>query len=219
MQMMQMTFVGYMLLFPGAFLAPIIHEYVKARVSAALGDVTIEKQNLHTFGIKKFFEPIGFFFMMYFNVGWGQPVQVSPLYYKDKRKGLLLTYLVPIAVSILLGLFVLLVWGAVRPAMIAWGAQQALLGSGWQNLAVMYIEAGVILFARCNIGIAVFNLLPVSPLAGSKILPLFLSPDAAVRMNYYEKPLQIILILMMMFGLVQALVFPIRDAIIGLAGF
>ena len=217
--MLQFTFIGYLLLLPGAFLAPIIHEYVKARVSLALGDVTIKKQGLDTFGIKKFFEPIGFFFMMYFNLGWGQPVQVSPLYYKDRRKGLLLTYLVPIAVSIMIGLVALLVWGAVNETLFAWGVQQAMMGIEWPSLAVLYIEAGVVLFARCNIGLAVFNLVPVSPLASSKLLPLFLSPETAVRMSYYEKPLQIIMVILLMFGLLQAFVFPVRDIIIGLVGF
>ena len=214
-----MSLMYYLLLLPGAFLAPIIHEYVKAKVSASLGDVTIEKQGLHTFGIKKFFEPIGFFFMMYFNLGWGQPVQVSPLYYKDKRKGLLLTYLVPVAVSILIGLVVLLIWGIVRPGLVSWGAQQALAGSGTPNLIVLYIEAGIILFARCDIGLALFNLVPINPLAGSKLLPLFLSPDTAVRMSYYEKPLQIIMVILLMFGLLQAFIFPLRDTITGLVGF
>ena len=216
---MQMPFVFYLLLLPGAFLAPIIHEYVKAKVSSALGDVTIEKQGLKSFGIKKFFEPIGFFFMMYFHLGWGQPVQVSPLYYKDRRKGLLLTYLVPIAVSIMLGLVVLLIWGAVRPSLLVWGAQQALAGSGGPNLVLMYIDAGVVLFARCNIGLALFNLIPINPLAGSKLLPLFLSPETSIRMSYYEKPLQIIMVIMLMFGLLQAFIFPMRDAIISLVGF
>ena len=214
-----MSLMYYLLLLPGAFLAPIIHEYVKAKVSANLGDVTIEKQGLHTFGIKKFFEPIGFFFMMYFNLGWGQPVQVSPLYYQDRKKGLLLTYLVPIAVSIMIGLVVLTIWGAVRPTLIIWGAHQAMLGSTVPNLILMYIEVGVVLFARCNIGLALFNLIPINPLAGSKLLPLFLSPDAAVRMSYYEKPLQIIMVIMLMFGFLQAFIFPIRDAITGLVGF
>ena len=219
MQIMQMTFIGYLLLFPGALLAPVIHEYVKAKVSAALGDVTIEKQGLRSFSIKKFFEPIGFFFMMYFHVGWGRPVQVSPLYYKDKRKGMLLTYLVPVAVNILIGLLVLLVWGALRPGLAVWSARQALAGSSLPNFLFPYVEAGIILFARTNIGLAVFNLLPVHPLAVSKLLPILVSPDAAVRMTYYEKPMQIIMILMLMLGFLQMLIFPIRDAIVGLVGF
>ena len=217
--MLQMSFMFYMILLPGAFLVPIIHEFVRAKVSAALGDATIEKQGLKTFGIKKFFEPIGFFFMMYFFVGWGQPVQVSPLYYKDRRKGLLLTYLVPIAVNILLGLLVILLWGAMRPTLIVWGAQQALLGSGLPNLVLFYIEGGVIWFARLSIGLALFNLVPVNPLAGSKLLPLFLSPETSVRMSYYEKPLQIIMVIMLMFGLLQAFLFPLRDMLIMLVGF
>ena len=214
--MIRFPFVIYLVILPAAFLAPIIHEYVKAKVSAALGDATIKKQELHKFGIKKFFEPIGFFFMMYFHVGWGQPVQVSPLYYKDRRKGLLLTYLVPIAVNIMLGVLVLLIWGALRPSLFAWGVLQA---SDLPYLIFFYIEGVVVWFARLNIGLALFNLIPISPLAGSKLLPIFLPPETSVRMSYYEKPLQIIMVILLVFGLLQAFLFPIREVLIQLVGF
>ena len=213
-------FTYYLLLLPGAFFAPIIHEFVKARVSAALGDVTIQKQGLMTFNPKKFFEPIGFFFMMYFNLGWGQPVQISPLYFKDRKMGVVLTYLVPIVTSIFIGILVLFIWGLIRFDLAAWATNQAIAGYGtWQSSLIRNINTGVILFAQCNIGLAIFNFLPVNPLAGSKLLPLILSPDASIRMSYYEKPLQVVMIIMLMFGFLQMLVFPIRDAIMAMAGF
>lgn len=214
-----MTFTYYLLLFPGAFLAPIIHEFTKARVAAAFGDVTIKKQGLYNFSPKKFFEPIGFFFLMHFNVGWGQPVQISPLYFKDKRKGILFTYVVPMLVNILVGLFVLFFLRGVMFGISANAISAAAEGNMvWLPNVLVHINTGLFLFAQTSIGLAVFNLLPINPLAASKILPLILSPDASVRMTYYEKPLQVIMIIMLVFGFIQMLVFPIRDSIMAIAG-
>lgn len=200
-------FFAFLLALPGALFAPVLHEYVKAKVAHSLGDATIRKQSLHTFGFKKFFEPIGFIFMLTFNVGWGQPVQVSPYYFKDKRKGILLAYLVPVLANLAAGIGAVLLWRWLHP-----------LAAGLQPGAFVLIELGVLLFARCNVGLALFALLPVSPMAGYRVLPLFLSPDAASRLSYYEKPAQAILILMLIFGVVQMLLFPLRDALIMLAG-
>lgn len=215
-----MTFTYYLLLLPGALLAPIIHEFTKARVAAALGDVTIKKQGLYSFSPKKFFEPIGFFFIMYFNVGWGQPVQVSPLYFKDKRKSMLLTYIVPMLVNVLVGLFVLFFLRGVMFNISSNAVRAAAAGNMvWLPNVLVHINTGLFLFAQTSIGLAVFNLLPISPLAGSKLIPLILSPDSSVRMSYYEKPLQVVMIIMLVFGFIQMLVFPLRDSIMAIAGF
>jgi Zn-dependent protease len=72
-----------------------------------------------------------------------------------------------------------------------------------------------IMFARANIGLALFNLIPIFPMAMSKIIHLFISPEASMRLNIYEKPLQIFLFIFLLFGLVQSLIFPIRNFIIG----
>lgn len=215
-----MTFTYYLLLLPGAFLAPIIHEFAKARVASALGDVTIKKQGLYNFNPKKFFEPIGFFFVMYFNVGWGQPVQISPLYFKDKRKGIALTYIMPMIVNILVGLFILFFLRVVMHGLWENAVRAAVAGNMiWLPNVLDHINVGLFLFAQTSIGLAVFNLLPFNPLAASKILPLFLSPDASVRMTYYEKPLQVIMIIMLVFGFIQMPVFLLRDSIMSIAGF
>jgi Zn-dependent protease len=71
------------------------------------------------------------------------------------------------------------------------------------------------MFARVNIGLALFNLIPIFPMAMNKMLHLFISPEASVRLTHYEKPLQIFLFIFLLFGLVQSLIFPIRDFIIG----
>jgi len=205
-----MAVLSFLMLLPGAFLAPVIHEFTKARVSTVLGDPTPRKHGFVTFNPFKFFEPIGFFFMLTFWVGWGQPVPTSPLHYKDRRKGVALTYTVPIFMNLLVGLFVFGLWRIALPGLDMWQAGLFVTGVTWPHHLIRNINEMIRFFAVCNIGLAVFNLIPVHPMAGSKLLQLVVSPETSLRMNHYEKPMQIMLILMLVLGVVDMFVGPIR---------
>jgi Zn-dependent protease len=171
---------------------------VKARVSAALGDPTPKKNGFLTWNPLKFFEPIGFFMMMYFNVGWGQPVPTSPFMYKNKRKGILLTYTMPMLTNLFLG--------AASIALLSFVYTRVQL-----NHHIIFV---VINFARANIGLALFNLIPVYPMAMNKLLHLFVSPETSMKLNSYEKPMQIFMFIFLIFGFIQMLIFPVREMII-----
>jgi len=231
--------MDFLYLLPGAFFAPVIHEFVKARVSTALGDRQPAKNGFITWNPFKFVEPIGFFMMLYFQVGWGRPVDTSPFYYRDKRKGIALTYTVPILANVAVGAVALILLGLVHTPLMNWAAgfgamaENAMLisldgrrGLNWsvviehtQNvppwfyLALALNELAVP-FARANIGLAIFSLVPIFPMAANKLLHLFVSPETSVRLNHYEKPLQILMFLLLIFGVLQGIIFPIRETII-----
>lgn len=177
-----------------AFFAPIFHEWVKARVSTILGDTTPRDRGFITWNPMKFFEPIGFFLMVAFQVGWAQPVPTSALYYKDRRKGVILTHIVPIATSLFLGLLIAFIVANVSmPFHMIW-----------------FLSA----FSRANIAVAVINiLLPVHPFALNRLLPLFVSPETTAKLNHYEKPMQIILMLLLAFDVLSGIVMQIVQAL------
>ena len=170
-----------------AILAPAIHEYVKARVSTALGDRTPASKGFLTLNPFKYLEPIGFILMMFMGFGWGKPVPTSALYYKNKRKGILLTYSMPIVANLFVG---------------ALAINLSFLFS-----SMPYVQPFLISFSHANFALAVFNLIPVYPMASNKLLHLFVSPDTSMRLTQYEKPLQMILFIAVMLGLVQRFVF------------
>ena len=204
----------FLLAIPGAFFAPVIHEWVKAMVSTALGDDTPRSRGFLTWNPFKFFEPIGFILMMVFYMGWGRPVPTSSLHYKDRRKGTILTYTVPILANLLIGILVIMIVAVVRNPLLQWGIQQYLQDASWAlTLARRSIDMAEI-FAFCNISLALFNLLPVYPLAGNKLIQLFVSPETVARMNHFEKPMQIILILLLAIGILSMIVTPVAAAII-----
>ncbi|MCL1863480.1 MAG: site-2 protease family protein [Defluviitaleaceae bacterium] len=198
----------FLLLLPGAFFAPIIHEWVKARTSAALGDPTPKKNGFISMNPLRFFEPIGFFMMLYFRVGWGQPITTSPFYYKDKRKGILLTYTTPIVANLLVGMLTIFIGNLIAMPLMEWAVGNfGFMGAPVQW--VRYFNTMVYLFGHLNIRLAVFNLIPVFPMAMNKILHVFVSPDTSMRLNHYEKPMQILMFLLLIFGVLESIISPI----------
>jgi Zn-dependent protease len=179
--------LSLLLFLPGAFFAPVIHEFVKARVSASLGDPTPKKNGFITFNPFKFFEPIGFIMMMGLQVGWGQPVTTSPFYYKDKRRGILLTYVTPMVVNLCIGML------AVFFANFFSGV------SYW----IVYH------FGYLNIRLAVFNLIPIYPMAMSRLIQIFVSPETFMQLNHREKYLQILLFFLIIFGALEMFMVPV----------
>jgi Zn-dependent protease len=207
-----MGLIGYLLMIPGAFFAPAIHEFVKARVSTALGDKTPRHNGFVTWNPFKFFEPIGFIFMLIFRVGWGQPVTTSPFYYKDKRKGIALTYTAPIVANLFVGMltyFLLSIFPS--PPMTGININDVDLMI-WLLLMIQF-------FGQLNINLALFNLIPIYPLAMSKMIHIFVSPETSMKLNHYEKPLQILLVFLLLFGMHSRILFPIANLIIRAVSF
>ncbi|MCL2603946.1 MAG: site-2 protease family protein [Defluviitaleaceae bacterium] len=184
-------------LLPGAFFAPVIHEWAKAVASHLQGDPTPRNKGFLTANPLKFIEPIGFMMMLIFNgFGWGQPVPTASLHYKNRRRGVLVTHITPIAVNFTLGVVSIIIL--------------SLLDNGPIN-PLMWV---LFYFAQCNIFLALFNLIPVHPLAMHKIIQPFLRPDTLVKLNHYEKPMQIILILTLVFQLVHAVFNPVWEFVL-----
>ena len=207
----------YLYMLPAAFLAPVIHEWVKAIVSTVQGDPTPRNTGHLTLNPFKYFEPIGFVFVLLFGVGWGKPTPTAALHYKNRQRGVVITYTVPALVNLLLGI------GAVMCVNLMLGrvngdAHYSFLFvlinfSRWMPDA--YYIALIVLshFAYINILLALFNLIPVYPLAANKLLLLFCRPENIARINHYEKPMQIILILALAFGFVFRVLQPIANTI------
>lgn len=205
----------FLLMLPGAFFAPIIHEWVKARVSAALGDPTPRKNGFLTWSPFKFFEPLGFFMMLYFQVGWGQPVTTSPFYYKNKRLGIALTYITPMVVNLFIGMLSLFLLSIFTFPLLLWANFiYETTGATWAFGVLPYFKALVTHFGQLNITLAVFNLIPVFPMAMNKLLHIFVSPETSMQLNHYEKPLQLLMFFLLIFGVLHRIIFPIANIFI-----
>lgn len=171
------------------FLTVTIFEFTKALTSTLMGDKMPKNDGRLTLNPFKHFEPIGFLLFFFTGYGWGQPVRTSALYYKDRKKDTLVTYIAPMVVCCIIGVVLNFV--------------SKFLG---ENLVVDFISVCSMYFVR----IAVFNIIPVAPMSGSKILSCFLEPTAALRYSQNEKIIQMVFLFLWFFGIIP----PILNAIV-----
>ena len=200
---------------PAAFFALVLHEMIKAHCSTRLGDPTPKKSGLMSGNPLKYLEPIGFIVTVIFGFGWGRPTPTSPVYYKDRQKGILITYITPSLVNLFVGLLVALCAGIFNVT-----ASQLLLSAPQAAYTVtVWLHLFLIVFARVSIGIAIFNMIPVPPLDAAKILQAVLSPNAAIKMTQNEKLLQLALVMLVLIGVINSIIDPITSLLVNVAWF
>ena len=202
-----MNLSSFIMQIPAAFFALVLHEMTKARCSTWLGDPTPKNSGLMSGNPFKYLEPIGYILTVVFGFGWGRPTPTSPMYYKDIKKGILITYLTPSLVNLAAGLLAALLSGTLNVA-------AAQLGAGLQQTFMAYVVVMLATFAHCSVAIALFNMIPVPPLGAAKLLQAALSPNAAIKMTQNEKVLQIILMMLIMIGLISRIIGPIAEQIV-----
>jgi len=172
-----------------------MHEYAHAYVSYSLGDPTPKLQWRLTPNPLKHIDPIGFLMIFLAHFGRGKPVQINPLYYKNPRKGELMVALAWPATNLILailGIFVMLIYAKVMwwtPNDIYLNTNDIMI-SFWKN------------FTWLNIALAIFNLIPVPPLDGSKLLFSIL-PNQYSRTRQMLESYSFILVLIVVFFLWQ----------------
>lgn len=185
----QINFLLYILVSaPGILIATTAHEFTRAAVSAALGDNIPKSQGRLTLNPIKHFEPIGFMMLLLTGgFGWGKPVETSALYYKDRKRGTLMTAIMPSIINLLLGMLFL-----------------SLQATVFKNTGTI---AGLLLTQMCyyNVALAIFNLLPISPMDGTKLMSVFMPANKYFKYIQNEKNVQMIFLLLLFFGLFGSL--------------
>src|SRR5665647_826589 len=139
---------------PALIAAMTIHEYSHARAAVAMGDPTPRYLGRLTLNPIPHIDPIGLLLLFVAGFGWAKPVPINPRNFRDGRKGVLIVSLAGAGANIALGFIAFF--------FLALLANLNLIGEVWQKtLYQLY---------RYNLMFAVFNLVPIPPLDGSKIL-------------------------------------------------
>lgn len=150
-----------------------LHECAHAFVAYKMGDETAKEQGRLTVNPFKHLDPAGTVFMLVFGFGWGKPVPIDPSRFRKIRLGIGLSALAG-PVSNFIAAFI-----GMCGMKLANGALNSTM-----NTAYYYLLLFFKLFTTLNIGLAVFNFIPVSPLDGDKII-FGLLPEKLSR-KYYE---------------------------------
>lgn len=180
---------GYVLTALVALLAIVCHECAHGWVSYKLGDPTAKNAGRLTLNPLKHIDAIGMLCMILFRVGWAKPVPINPYYYQDRKKGIIYVSIAGPAANFILAFISLLIEGFLLKA-------SPLHDSGWILCQLCYYSAVI------NIGLGLFNLVPIPPLDGSKVVGA-LSPKAAAFYRKYQQHWRWVLLICVVTGLLS----------------
>ena len=151
-----------------------VHETCHGLAALALGDPTAKRQHRLSLNPLRHIDWFGLLMMLVAGFGWARPVPVNPNYFKKPRQGMALTALAGPASNLLLALLLLI------PARLIYTYAHY---SVFNQTALDFLTSTTAL----SIGLGLFNLIPIPPLDGSKVLAVLL-PERAYRwLMRYER--------------------------------
>ena len=187
----------YVLRIPAVLIALTFHECAHGWVSYKLGDPTAKNLGRLTLNPIKHIDPIGFLMMIVVGFGYARPVPVNSRYYSKPKRDMALTAAAGPAMNLILSILALLIFNFI--AMIE--PAEGVAANVW-TVALMFF----VILAELNLYLALFNLIPVPPLDGSRIAYIFLPTKWYFGLMKYERYIMIgfmaiIIILHRVFGI------------------
>jgi Zn-dependent protease len=178
---------GLIMHLPAIIIAFSVHEYAHARTAFALGDDTAARLGRLTLSPVAHIDPVGLILIIFFGFGWAKPVPVNAANFRRDitlRQGMMLTAAAGPLANLLL---------AVAACLALRFSLAFLLTHDWTSILADMIEY----FIYLNILLMIFNLLPVPPLDGFRVLSGFLPPGAGRALDFLERYGWVLLVLLL----------------------
>ena len=168
------------------FLCLTVHETCHGLAAYALGDPTAKRQHRLSFNPLRHIDWLGFASMLIVGFGWAKPVPVDMRYFKKPKQGMAITALAGPVSNFLLAVLCLLPVG-----WIYWYAQVTTFTLWLYNFLINVVIL--------SIGLGLFNLLPIPPLDGSKVLFALLPDRLYWKLMRYERYGMLVLLVLVAF--------------------
>ena len=187
---------------PGVLIAITFHEFAHGFVAYKLGDNTAKMEGRLSLNPFAHLDPIGTLMLVFLGIGWGKPVHVNPTNYTRKmsmEKGEAIVSLAGPLMNIILAF----IFGIIYFVILKF------VGEDFLTSTVGIIVMGMIQSTIVtNVGLGIFNLIPLPPLDGSKIIKPFLPYNAKQWFINNEQIFYIIFIFLWISGLAGRIISP-----------
>jgi Zn-dependent protease len=171
------------------FLCLTVHETCHGLAALALGDPTAKRMRRLSLNPLRHIDWLGLFMMFAAGFGWAKAVPVNPGYFKKPKQGMAITALAGPVSNFLLALCLL----AVGRGIYLYAPYTA----GWETVFSFCVYTA----APLSVGLGLFNLLPIPPLDGSKVLAVLLPDRAYMTLMRYERYGLLVLLALSWIGL------------------
>lgn len=191
---------------PALLIAITFHEYAHARMAYAWGDPTAKLQGRLSLNPIAHLDPIGLLMLIIVRFGWARPVPINPFNFRDRRKGLFWVSFAGPGMNLILGFLATFFYVIFRiTAYKIYGSSlYGIVDSILYNLVIY------------NVFLAIFNMIPLPPLDGSKILSTMLGGRNLQIYQQIEPYGPFLLILLLVFGGLGRILGPIAFFIINI---
>lgn len=221
------NFILYLYALPAILISLSFHEMAHAYASYRHGDPTAKNLGRLTMNPLKHLDPFGTLMLVIslysgFGFGWAKPVPINPGYYKNPKRGTIMVSLAGPLSNLLLALVF-----SFPMAIIAYRSGNITVQDIYNGSLGIYdsdFSVRSVIFNICrffytiNIGLAVFNIIPIPPLDGSKILTAVLPAKQYYSLMRYEQYIGIAFLALMLLkpGFLSMIIWPFQKAVEGI---
>lgn len=201
-----MQLIGLLLTLPGVIIAITFHEFAHAFVADKLGDDTPRRQGRVILNPLAHIDPIGFFMLIVAHFGWGKPVEINPRNFNRKMSMSAQEALVAVAgpaMNIIIAFILTIILFAIA----------TFSGTFIFTTAGSFLVIAIQMAISVNIGLGVFNLIPVPPLDGSKILMHILPTNAKNWVIEHQNIFYIVFLILWITDLVSYIISPVINVV------
>ena len=192
--------LAFLLVIPSLLLSLTLHEVSHGCAAYLCGDPTARNLGRLSLNPLKHLDPIGTAMMLLFGFGYAKPVPVVTRNFKKPRRDMVLVALAGPLANFILGFI---------------GTFFFLLNAYYGGNGYFSIAAHLFLqyFTLINIGLGVFNLIPIPPLDGSRLLTVLLPPKAMMFFFNYERYIQLAVFALLWLGVLDSPLIFLRSAV------